>query len=276
MTAMRPGGGGGSVGALGDLSDIGTMGEPIGQADNLTEVVTAMGGALAVRTAISAAQAGAPPSVLSDAMDGSGFDDLAASGGGDASWASSKLVLNCGAGSASSCGVEATNYLDSGEWWEVAIRLDVVSGDNSTNTRTGFAAGQDDENHVTISLWTNGTLEVGYVSAGVFQSVTFGSVGAIDATARQGGQLWLRTVRTPTGVSWWWGIGSGGAMPTQWHYYYSLAEVAAAGYAARVSAAMTASSGRYLQINALTLAAVDLDIDVLAIKTGLPGAFGGA
>jgi hypothetical protein len=218
---------------------------------------------------------GAPP-VLSDAMDGSGFDDLAASGGGDASWGSSKLTLNCGAGSASSCGVEATGYLDSGEWWEIAICLDVVSGDNNINTRTGFAAGQNDENHVTISLWTTGTIEVGYVSAGVFQSVTFGSVGAIDPTARQGGQLWLRIARTPTGVSWWWGIGSGGAMPTQWHYYYSLAEVAAAGYAARVLAAMTASGGRYLQINALTLAAVDLDIDVLAIKSGLPGAFGGA
>ena len=57
MGAIRPGGGGGGGGAsaLGDLSDIGAMGEPIAQADNLTEVVTALGGASAVRTAISAA-----------------------------------------------------------------------------------------------------------------------------------------------------------------------------------------------------------------------------
>lgn len=56
MGAIRPGGGGsGGASALGDLSDIGAMGEPIAQADNLTEVVTAMGGASSVRSAISAA-----------------------------------------------------------------------------------------------------------------------------------------------------------------------------------------------------------------------------
>ena len=60
MGAIRPGsGGGGGASALGDLSDIGTMGEPIGQADDLTEVVTAMGGAAAVRTALDVAQDGA-------------------------------------------------------------------------------------------------------------------------------------------------------------------------------------------------------------------------
>ena len=59
MGAIRPGsGGGGGASALGDLSDIGVMGEDIGQADDLTEVVTAMGGAAAVRTAIDVAQDG--------------------------------------------------------------------------------------------------------------------------------------------------------------------------------------------------------------------------
>jgi len=53
------GGGGGGASALGDLSDIGTMGEPVAQADNLTEVVTALGGAAAVRTALDVAQDGA-------------------------------------------------------------------------------------------------------------------------------------------------------------------------------------------------------------------------
>ena len=42
----------GGASALGDLSDIGTMGEPIAQADNLTEVVTALGGASSLRTAM--------------------------------------------------------------------------------------------------------------------------------------------------------------------------------------------------------------------------------
>ena len=53
MGAIRPGSGGAS--ALGDLSDIGTMGEPVAQADNITEVVTALGGASAVRLALGTA-----------------------------------------------------------------------------------------------------------------------------------------------------------------------------------------------------------------------------
>lgn len=61
MGAIRPGsgGGGGGASALGDLSDIGVMGEPVAQSDNLTEVVTALGGAAAVRTALDVAQDGA-------------------------------------------------------------------------------------------------------------------------------------------------------------------------------------------------------------------------
>lgn len=212
---------------------------------------------------------------FADPMTGSGWSTLTTSGGASASWGSSKLTLDCAAGSAGSCGVEASSYLESGEWWDLAIRLDVLSGDASSSTRINLVAGQDTNNNVTVSLWTNGTLEVGYVSSGSWQSITFGSVSGIDSTARTGGQLWLRIARTPTGLSWWWGVGSGGAMPTQWQYYYSLMEVAAAGYAGRVSAAMTASSGRYVQISALTLFAVDLDVDVLAISRGLSGAFGG-
>ena len=46
----------GGASALSDLSDIGAMGEPIAQSDNITEVVTALGGASAMRTAIDAAQ----------------------------------------------------------------------------------------------------------------------------------------------------------------------------------------------------------------------------
>jgi len=47
--------GGGGASSLGDLSDIGAMGEPIAQADNLAEVMTAMGGASAVRSAVNLA-----------------------------------------------------------------------------------------------------------------------------------------------------------------------------------------------------------------------------
>lgn len=54
MGAIRPGSSGGAS-ALGDLSDIGVMGEPLAQADDLGEVVTALGGASAVRLALGTA-----------------------------------------------------------------------------------------------------------------------------------------------------------------------------------------------------------------------------
>lgn len=53
------GGSGAASVAVGDLSDIGTMGEDIAQADDLTEVVAALGGAAAVRTGIGAAASAA-------------------------------------------------------------------------------------------------------------------------------------------------------------------------------------------------------------------------
>lgn len=63
---------GGGASALSDLSDIGAMGEPIAQADDLTEVVTAMGGAAAVRTALDVA--------VTYTLGGSSVDYSAASG----------------------------------------------------------------------------------------------------------------------------------------------------------------------------------------------------
>ena len=90
MGAIRPGsgGGGGGASALGDLSDIGTMGEPVAQADNITEVVTALGGAAALRALLAAA-----PTIYS--LDGDAHDytldsayapsGLTTVGGGDVS-----------------------------------------------------------------------------------------------------------------------------------------------------------------------------------------------
>jgi hypothetical protein len=122
--------------ALGDLTDIGAMGEPIGQADDLAEVVTAMGGASAVRTAIDAAEDGAP-AVNSDALAGTGWSIASATGGAVASWASSpaRLTLDCNPGAAGSCGVTHTTKLPNREEYSIAIRVQVVNGDNSNQTR---------------------------------------------------------------------------------------------------------------------------------------------
>jgi hypothetical protein len=76
MGAIRPGNRGGAT-TLGDLTDIGVMGEPIAESDNLTEVMTALGGASAVRAAVL-------PSV-SYALTGGAHDytaDSAYAGGG--------------------------------------------------------------------------------------------------------------------------------------------------------------------------------------------------
>ena len=260
----------GGATALAGLSDIGTMGEPIAQADDLSEVLTAMGGASALRASILGP--------FADGMAGTGWSSLTASGGGSASWGSSKLTLDCGAGSASSCGVEYSDYLTSGDYYDIAIRLDVTSGDASSDTRISLVAGQDSANSVNLTLWTNGTLEIGYLVASSYTSYTVASVGDIDSTARTGGELWLRISRTPSGVAFLWGINAGttGAVPTKWSLFYDTNYHGAAVSYAGAKAGYLASNGRYVQITALTLAAVNLDVEVLAIRQGLPGAFGGA
>jgi len=265
--ASFPGGGGTSAApavAVGDLTDIGDVGDDVARADNVAAVVTALGGAAAVRGAINAAQVGARPSALTDALDGSGWDSNSATGSAVASWetAPARLRLTCPAlGSAASCGVHAEGYVDSPVWGDLAIRVRVVVGDGSSAGRIGFAIGRSAAANVSINLWPSSNVECGHYGSGSFSSLA--TVAGPDSGQRTGGQLWLKISRTPTGVAFAWGVGSGGELPEQW----TTTAISTS------TTVLDRASGTYVEIFGLTTVSAAVTADVLDVKQGLPGAF---
>lgn len=227
----------------------------------------------------SAAPTAAPPSALDDVMDGVGWQTATATGNATAMWAAgpARLVLTCDVGSAGSCGVYADGYLDSGDYYDVAIRLRILGGDNSNQTRVILSVGQDASNVVNLAFFTDGSIEVGVVVGGsyTYWNVT-NTIAALGAGVRAGGQLWFRVHRSPGMLEWSYGIGTSDARPTSWVPVYSHVERMVAGQYAQARAGLTASNGRHVGIYAVTLAGVALSVRVDDIVTGLPGAFGGA
>ncbi len=227
----------------------------------------------------SAAPSAAPPSRLEDAMSGTGWSTASATGGASASWATgpNRLLLTCDPGSAGSCGVYADGYLDSGDYFDVAIRLRITGGDNSNQTRVILAVGQDTNTSANLAFFTNGSVEVGVVVGGsyTYWNVT-NTIADLDAGVRAGGQLWFRVHRSPGMLEWSYGIGASDALPTEWYPVYSHVERMVAGQYAQARAGLTASNGRHVGVYALTLSGVALGVRVDDIVTGLPGAFGGA
>ena len=251
----------GGASALSDLSDIGAMGEPIAQSDNITEVVTALGGASAMRTAIDAAQVGAAPSVTEDAMSGSGWVANTTSGGASATWGSSKLACVCPLGSAASCGSSKAAYLASGEWYDVAARLQVIAGNGSSATRVGLGVGTSASSNVSIDLWTSGTVECGHYDGSTFTALAFPA--ATSSGERTGGELWLRISRTPTSVAFSWGVGTGGALPTAWNVIHVSTN----------ATVLLRSGGKRLELFAHTTGSIQFEVDVLDLHSALPGGF---
>lgn len=227
----------------------------------------------------SAAPSAAPPSRLEDAMSGTGWSTASATGGASASWATgpNRLLLTCDPGSAGSCGVYADGYLDSGDYFDVAIRLRITGGDNSNQTRVILAVGQDTNTSANLAFFTNGSVEVGVVVGGsyTYWNVT-NTIAGLGAAVRAGGQLWFRVHRSPGMLEWSYGIGASDALPTEWYPVYSHVERMVAGQYAQARAGLTASNGRHVGVYALTLSGVALGVRVDDIVTGLPGAFGGA
>lgn len=219
------------------------------------------------------------PAVESADMSGTGWATATPSGGALASWLTSpaRLVLNCDPGAAGSCGVYADGYLDSGDYYDVAIRLRILGGDNSNQTRVILSVGQDASNVVNLAFFTDGSIEVGVVVGGsyTYWNVT-NTIAALGAGVRAGGQLWFRVHRSPGMLEWSYGIGTSDARPTSWVPVYSHVERMVAGQYAQARAGLTASNGRHVGIYAVTLAGVALSVRVDDIVTGLPGAFGGA
>lgn len=252
MTAMRPGGGGGASSvAAADITDATATGQAL-----LTAISAA-----AARTAISAAQDGAPPSVASDNMSGTGFVALTTSGGAAATWGSSKLACVCPLGSAASCGSYKAGYTASAEWYDLAVRFQVLTGDGSTLTRAGFSIGGSASSNVSINFWNNGTVEAGHFDGATFTSLV--STAGPDSGQRTGGQLWLRVTRTPTTVAFSWGVGSGDALPTSWTTVHVSTN----------ATVLLRAGGKRLELFALTTSSLAFSVDILAVSTALPGGF---
>ena len=143
---------------------------------------------------------GGTPTTNSDAMAGSGWSTASATGGAVASWASSpaRLTLDCDPGAAGSCGVTHTTKLPNREEYSIAIRVQVVNGDNSNQTRVILACGQSASDCAQMAFFTDGSIEVGATIGGSYVYWYVAStIAAIDSTARTGGELWLRFDRMP-------------------------------------------------------------------------------
>ena len=216
---------------------------------------------------------------FSDVLSGSGWSSSSATGGASASWASgpARLVLNCAPGSAGSCGVTHATKLPNRDEYSIAIRVRVDNGDNSSQTRIILACGQSATDCAQMALFTNGSIEVGATVASSYVYWNVATHAAIDATARTGGELWLRFDRRLGCIAWSYGINAGtsGDTPTKWTEVYSSTERHVAGADATARNGKKAANGLFVGIYAVTLSGVNLDVAVLAIKTGLPGGFGG-
>ena len=214
--------------------------------------------------------------VRSDPMSGDGWVSLTTTGGATTTWATgpARLVLECVSGAAGSCGVRGANSLPSGDAVSVAMRLRVVTGDNSNQTRVVLSLGQDASNHVDLIFFTDGSIECGYTVSGSYTYWSIAStIAGIDATARTGGDLWLRLDRSPIGIVWSWGAGTSGARPAAWHPFFSTIQREVAGSWNTVQAALYACNGRDLVVSALTLSAMALHVEVLALHAGQAGTF---
>lgn len=207
--------------------------------------------------------AGGAPSVTPDDLSGDGWTANTATGSGVASWETSpaRLRLTCPSGSAAACGVHASGYTDSGGWGDLAIRVQVLTGDGSSVGRVGVVVGRAQTDTVSVMLWPNGNIECGSYTSPTFYSLAI--VAGPDSGQRTGGELWLKIGRAPGAVSFAWGVGTGGELPELW------TTVAASSDAA----VLTRASGGYVEVFGLTTTSAAVTADVLDIQQGLPGAF---
>lgn len=209
MGAIRPGSGGGSGGAsaLGDLSDIGTMGEPIGQADNLTEVVTALGGASAVRSAIGAGTSNGGLLLTTS------HTYTRRNGSGTSAESSGQVTLSGTAGATFNGSNRPAAYASLPSGRTVAIYARVVSLTGDSNTYAGISlqnSAGTAENSLLLQAQPSGALQWGYESGGGYtgySSVTPGSF-TIDGTT------WLKIEIDRAGrARFCYGKGSGSSPP---------------------------------------------------------------
>jgi hypothetical protein len=198
-----------------------------------------------------------PMRPVTDPLTGSGWTS-GTGGGASVAWtAGTKARFSIPPSTTGYAEVVSTSFISSPDSWDVAIRLQVVTGDTSSQTRVVLVAGKDGNNAVQISLWGNGNVELGRVDGGGYSSVGWSS--GPDATQRTGGQLWLRLSSVGGIVRAFWGVGSSGNVPTSWTLMYNYADTTAA----------RLTYGTYLKIVPLTIntsISAGYVVDVLDIR----------
>ena len=201
-----------------------------------------------------------------DPMTGTGWTSLTPAFGTTTTWASGKLTLTIPAVSAVSgaSGIEDSDFVPDSTCVDVCARIDFVSGDGESYTNFVFALGSSISDCI---MWVNtggGNYYVGRWVGGVWTTVASSAPSGILSGDRTGGQLWLRASRAPTGVVFFYGVGSSGALPTRWTIVRTITN----------EAAIAAALGQYVRLGIDTSSGIagGFTLDVLAIRASPAGA----
>jgi hypothetical protein len=138
----------------------------------------------------------------------------------------SRLAFAVPASAAGAQSVTRTDLLPGAAQWDVAVRVQVLTGDGSASTRVRLVAGVGASDNVTLEIDTNGSA-ISYRVASSSATDISTTTGPTSGQ-RTGGQLWLRIRGGDAGYRTLWGVGSAGALPTSWTVAQSRSSDAAA------------------------------------------------
>ena len=178
--------------------------------------------------AVLAAIGATPGATIVDPLSGTGWTTTPASGVTVTWSAGASLTLAAAAGTTGIGFVtrDATPLGASSTSWEIAVRLDVTAGDGMGAPRGFFLMGF----YVNASNYSLSTLRSDR-NVGMFTNVAGSTTNVGEASGPSsgdltGGQFWLRHSRAQNGqfISWW-GVGTGGALPTVWRQLYTVSNV---------------------------------------------------
>jgi hypothetical protein len=171
----------------------------------------------------------------------------------------SRLSFDVPASAAGAQSVTRTDLLPGPAQWDVAIRVKVLTGNNSTMTRVRLVAGVSASDAVTFELDTDGSA-ISYRIASASATDISTTTGPTSGQ-RTGGELWMRIRGGDSGYRTLWGVGSSGALPTSWTVAQSRSS----------DAASAVTWGQHCQVLVGTLdtsVSGGLTVDVLDVRAG--------
>lgn len=201
---------------------------------------------------------GGPAPTMRDPLTGTGWTESVAGGTTIAWTAGTRARFSIPASTTGSGEINSSVFILTQESWDIAVRVQITTGDGSNATRIALIAGVDTNNSINLAMWGDGTIELGRVEGGSYLAAGF-SAGP-SSGQRTGGQLWLRLSNTGGVVRAMWGVGSAGAPPTSWTVQYSYAD----------TVATKLSLGTFVRFTAFTLdtsVVAGYVVDLLTIRS---------